>query len=91
MNIFHGARLTGRQQLYQDHPWMIDFGEGLVSYRPPINTNTIQNMMDKHDDGTPTVLLNFITPHQKWGIHSTYSDNLHHAHALARRADRLDE
>jgi nitrate reductase alpha subunit len=69
--------LTGRQQLYQDHPWMIDFGEGLVSYRPPINTNTIQNMMDKHDDGTPTVLLNFITPHQKWGIHSTYSDNLH--------------
>jgi nitrate reductase alpha subunit len=21
--------------------------------------------------------LNFITPHQKWGIHSTYSDNLH--------------
>jgi nitrate reductase alpha subunit len=30
--------LTGRQQLYQDHPWMIDFGEALVSYRPPINT-----------------------------------------------------
>jgi nitrate reductase alpha subunit len=23
------------------------------------------------------VTLNFITPHQKWGIHSTYSDNLH--------------
>ena len=21
-------------------------------------------------------MLNFITPHQKWGIHSTYSDNL---------------
>jgi nitrate reductase alpha subunit len=22
------------------------------------------------------MVLNFITPHQKWGIHSTYSDNL---------------
>ena len=28
------------------------------------------------DDGRPYVVLNFLTPHQKWGIHSTYSDNL---------------
>ena len=69
--------LTGRQQLYQDHPWMVDFGEGLVSYRPPINTRTVQNMLDKHGEESPTILLNFITPHQKWGIHSTYTDNLH--------------
>lgn len=69
--------LTGRQQLYQDHPWMIDFGESLVSYRPPINTRTIQVVMDKYGKEAPTILLNFITPHQKWGIHSTYSDNLH--------------
>lgn len=69
--------LTGRQQLYQDHPWMIDFGEGLVSYRPPINTHTVQSMLEKHGKESPTVLLNFITPHQKWGIHSTYTDNLH--------------
>jgi len=69
--------LTGRQQLYQDHPWMIDFGEGLVTYRPPINTQTVEKMMKKHGKESPTILLNFITPHQKWGIHSTYSDNLH--------------
>ncbi len=69
--------LTGRQQLYQDHPWMLDFGEGLVSYRPPINTATVQSMLEKHGDETPTIVLNWITPHQKWGIHSTYSDNLH--------------
>lgn len=69
--------LTGRQQLYQDHPWMIDFGEGLVTYRPPINTHTVQMMLEKHGKESPTVLLNFITPHQKWGIHSTYTDNLH--------------
>ena len=69
--------LTGRQQLYQDHPWMIDFGEGLVSYRPPINTRTVKSMLDKYGSESSTVLLNFITPHQKWGIHSTFSDNLH--------------
>ena len=27
-------------------------------------------------NGKPQVVLNFITPHQKWGIHSTYTDNL---------------
>ncbi len=69
--------LTGRQQLYQDHPWMLDFGEGLVSYRPPINTRTVHSMLDKHGNESPTIVLNWITPHQKWGIHSTYSDNLH--------------
>ena len=27
-------------------------------------------------NGNKEIALNFITPHQKWGIHSTYSDNL---------------
>ena len=27
-------------------------------------------------NGNTEILLNFITPHQKWGIHSTYTDNL---------------
>ncbi|HVP08554.1 MAG TPA: nitrate reductase subunit alpha [Burkholderiales bacterium] len=68
--------LTGRQQLYQDHPWMIAFGEGLVSYRPPVDTKTVAPMLGKRSNGNPEVALNFITPHQKWGIHSTYTDNL---------------
>ncbi len=69
--------LTGRQQLYQDHEWMRAFGETMVSYRPPINTRTVHMMLEKHGKESPTVLLNWITPHQKWGIHSTYTDNLH--------------
>ncbi|MBI3452515.1 MAG: nitrate reductase subunit alpha [Rhodospirillales bacterium] len=68
--------LTGRQQLYQDHPWMIAFGEGLCVYRPPIDTKTIKPLLNKRPNGNPEVVLNFITPHQKWGIHSTYTDNL---------------
>jgi nitrate reductase / nitrite oxidoreductase, alpha subunit len=68
--------LTGRQQLYQDHPWMRAFGEGFVSYRPPVDTKTVKPLLGKRGNGNPEVVLNFITPHQKWGIHSTYSDNL---------------
>ncbi len=68
--------LTGRQQLYQDHEWMRDFGESLCVYKPPVNTKTIAPVIDKHGKGRKQVVLNWITPHQKWGIHSTYSDNL---------------
>ncbi len=65
--------LTGRQQLYQDHLWMRAFGETLCVYRPPIDTKTTDH---RKPNGEKEILLNFITPHQKWGIHSTYTDNL---------------
>jgi nitrate reductase / nitrite oxidoreductase, alpha subunit len=68
--------LTGRQQLYQDHLWMRAFGEGLCVYRPPIDTKSVKPVLDRKPNGNKTVVLNFITPHQKWGIHSTYTDNL---------------
>ena len=68
--------LTGRQQFYQDHPWMLAFGEGFCSYRPPVNLKTTAAIHGKRSNGNPEILLNFITPHQKWGIHSTYTDNL---------------
>jgi nitrate reductase / nitrite oxidoreductase, alpha subunit len=68
--------LTGRQQFYQDHPWMIAFGEGFTSYRPPVDLKTVDEVMNRKPNGNTEITLNFITPHQKWGIHSTYSDNL---------------
>jgi nitrate reductase alpha subunit len=68
--------LTGRQQLYQDHLWMRAFGEGFVTWRPPVDTKAIAPVQGRYGNGNPEVVLNFITPHQKWGIHSTYSDNL---------------
>ncbi len=68
--------LTGRQQFYQDHKWMVDFGENLCTYKPPINTKTVAPIINENNDGRSQVVLNWITPHQKWGIHSTYSDNL---------------
>jgi len=68
--------LTGRQQFYQDHKWMLGFGEGLCLYRPPIDLKTTRAMHGAKSNGNPEMMLNFITPHQKWGIHSTYTDNL---------------
>jgi nitrate reductase alpha subunit len=68
--------VTGRQQFYQDHEWMRDFGETQCLYKPPINLKTIQPLLGKKPNGNPELVLNWITPHQKWGIHSTYSDNL---------------
>ena len=68
--------LSGRQQLYQDHPWMRAFGESFCAYRPPVDTRSVQNLEHIPSNGFPEKALNFLTPHQKWGIHSTYSDNL---------------
>ncbi len=68
--------LTGRQQFYQDHEWMLAFGEGFMGYRPPVNTKTIAPILGSKPNGHKEIVLNWITPHQKWGIHSTYSDNL---------------
>ena len=68
--------LTGRQQFYQDHRWMLDFGEGSCVYKPAIDTKTIKPVLGFKPNRETELVLNWLTPHQKWGIHSTYSDNL---------------
>src|SRR3546814_9620514 len=55
---------------------MVAFGEGLMSYRPPVDTKTVKPLLGRRSNGNKEIVLNWITPHQKWGIHSTYSDNL---------------
>jgi nitrate reductase alpha subunit len=68
--------LTGRQQLYLDHHWMRAFGEGFVTWRPPIDTKTVRQVLGRLPNGNKEIMLNILTPHQKWGIHSTYTENL---------------
>ena len=51
------------------------FGEALCVYKPPIDLKTT-HVKGLKPNGETEIVLNFITPHQKWGIHSTYSDNL---------------
>jgi len=67
--------LTGRAQFYQDHEWMLDFGEGFCAYRPPVDLKAHETVPDSVRN-KPHLVLNWITPHSKWGIHSTYNDNL---------------
>jgi nitrate reductase alpha subunit len=67
--------LTGRAQFYQDHPWMLQFGENLPLYRPPLDMEALGSTGVSREPGQE-IILNYLTPHSKWSIHSTYSDTL---------------
>jgi nitrate reductase alpha subunit len=67
--------LTGRAQFYLDHQWMRDFGENLPLFRPPVDMHALGSTGVQRDDRKELV-LNYLTPHSKWSIHSTYSDTL---------------
>jgi nitrate reductase alpha subunit len=63
--------LTGRQHLYLDHPGYIDFGENLPTYKPTPLPADYGDLKKSPEDG---IALNFLTPHGKWHIHSTFGD-----------------
>lgn len=67
--------LTGRQHFYLDHEIMLEFGEGLPLYRPPLNLSPFHAQDQGVAGDSRTVTVRYLTPHQKWGIHSTYADN----------------
>ncbi|MCA5895167.1 nitrate reductase subunit alpha [Isoptericola sp. NEAU-Y5] len=78
--------VTGRQHFYLDHDWMIELGEQLPVYRPPLDLHHLFGDSPRPgdtDDGTSeggsghaTVAVRYLTPHSKWSIHSEYQDNL---------------
>jgi nitrate reductase alpha subunit len=66
--------LTGRQHFYLDHPAYLEFGEHLPTYKPkPLIARSWDLAFTENN--APGLLLNYATPHGKWQIHSTYSDN----------------
>ena len=79
--------LTGRQQFYIDHPWYIDFGENLPTYKPKLNPVKTGDIVRSPVDDQ-CLVLNYITPHGKWNIHSTYKDN-HRMLTLSRGMDPI--
>jgi nitrate reductase alpha subunit len=68
--------LTGRQHFYLDHDWITELGEGLPVYRPPLNMNALFDEPPVGDVGELGVTVRYLTPHNKWSIHSEYQDNL---------------
>ncbi len=79
--------LTGRQHFYLDHPGYLDFGEHLPTYKPKPLPTQYADLRFSREAG-PTKMLNFLTPHGKWHIHSTYGDN-HRMTTLSRGVEPL--
>ncbi|MDQ0834332.1 nitrate reductase alpha subunit [Streptomyces achromogenes] len=68
--------LTGRQHFYLDHDWMTALGEQLPVYRPPLNMHALFDEPRIGETGELGVTVRYLTPHNKWSIHSEYQDNL---------------
>ena len=67
--------LTGRQSLYLDHEGYIAFGENLPTYKPSPSPEAYGDLkFTKPCENS--IMLNYLTPHGKWHIHSTYGDTL---------------
>ena len=70
--------LTGRQHFYLDHAGYLAWGEHLPTYKPRPDhamLDETQHTLAEKVSGLPGKMLNLITPHGKWSIHSTYSEN----------------
>lgn len=65
--------LTGRQSFYLDHDGYIAFGEHVPTYKPSPLPEQYGDMRQAEKEGKFKV-LNYLTPHGKWHIHSTYGD-----------------
>lgn len=69
--------LSGRQHFYMDHIWMRVMGESLPVFRPALPLAELGEVTGKNiPRAGHELVLNLLTPHSKWSIHSTYSDNL---------------
>lgn len=74
--------LTGRQHFYLDHENYLFWGEHLSTYKPRPD-HTMMQETERSGEEFQGKLFNFITPHGKWSIHSTFSDN-HRMMTLSR-------
>jgi len=74
--------LTGRQHFYLDHPGYIQYGEHLPTYKPKPTPTQYAELTTSESEHKAKV-FNYLTPHGKWHIHSTYGDN-HRMSTLSR-------
>ncbi len=67
--------LTGRQHFYLDHELYLAYGENLPTFKPSPKPEAYGDLRDTLKNGEAKI-LNCLTPHGKWHIHSTYMENL---------------
>lgn len=65
--------LTGRQSFYVDHELMQEFGETMATFKPILQHKPFQK--NRPDVEGKEITLNYLTPHNKWSIHSMYFDS----------------
>jgi nitrate reductase alpha subunit len=68
--------LTGRQHFFLDHDWMTELGEQMPVFRPPLDMNALFGEPRIGETGELGLTPRYLTPHNKWSIHSEYQDNL---------------
>ncbi|MBC9711152.1 nitrate reductase subunit alpha [Streptomyces sp. TRM66268-LWL] len=68
--------LTGRQHFFLDHDWIHEVGEALPTYKPPLDMNRLYGEPKLGTVEEKSVAVRYLTPHNKWAIHSQYQDNL---------------
>lgn len=68
--------LTGRQQFYIDHEMLREFGETLATFKPPLKHAPFHPNSKRPVKDGKEIVLNYLTPHNKWSIHSMYYDAL---------------
>ncbi len=67
--------LTGRQHFYLDHEMYLAYGESLPTYKPSPKPELYGDLIETSKT-EEFLVLNYLTPHGKWHIHSTYGDTL---------------
>ncbi|OAT85876.1 nitrate reductase subunit alpha [Desulfotomaculum copahuensis] len=68
--------LTGRQHFYLDHELLLEFGEALATYKPVLAHRPFNQPGGRPQAKGRELVLNYLTPHNKWSIHSMYFDAL---------------
>ena len=68
--------LSGRMHFFLDHDWLIDAGESMPIFRPPLDMSRTYGEPELGPNGEKSIVLRYLTVHNKWSIHSEYQDNL---------------
>lgn len=66
--------ITGRQSFYLDHDMMKEFGETMATFKPILQHKPFRKSRPEVEG--KEITLNYLTPHNKWSIHSMYFDSL---------------
>lgn len=69
--------LTGRQHFYLDHDWLLELGEHLPTYRPPLDLGALRGdgaAASEHGPGELRVTVRYLTARDEWSIRAEQDD-----------------